>query len=127
MKPKAKAKTLQQIADACNPENEALLAVYSTKKHGEFWGVGDMELIRTGVRILLEEGIAGQEDAPETKVAWAILGALRDIQDSGADINELLTAFDESEDDDILCPDCNLFDLCEDKKAKAWRTIIGKE
>lgn len=126
MKAKEKVQALINICNECNPEHEALFAIYSTKKKGDYFAIGDMNLIGSGIYNILKKGIAGEEDDPNTEVAWAILGALRSLQDEGIDINELLTAFDEDEDG-IDCPECEMFDKCHDKRAKAWRTILDTE
>lgn len=124
MNAKEKVQALINICDECNPEHEALLAIYATKKKGDYFAVGDMKLIEDGVYNILKRGIAGAEEDPNTAVAWAILGALRNLQDEGIDINELLTAFDEDDEPDD-CLDCELFDKCHEKRAEAWRTIIN--
>lgn len=122
MKAKEKVHALINICNECNPEHEALFAIYATKKKGDYFAVGDMNAIESGVYNILKKGIAGAEEDPNTAVAWAILGALRNLQDEGIDINELLTAFDEDEPDD--CLDCDLFDKCHSERAEAWRTIL---
>ena len=125
MKAKEKVQALIDICNECNPEHESLLAIYATKKKGDYFAVGDMNAIENGVYNILKKGIAGAEEDPNTAVAWAILGALRSLQDEGIDINDLLTAFDEDEDD-IDCPECELFDKCHNERAEAWRTILEK-
>ena len=122
MKAKEKVQALINICNECNPEHEALFAIYATKKKGDYFAVGDMDMIGSGVYNILKKGIAGAEEDPNTAVAWAILGALRNLQDDGIDINELLTAFDDDEPDD--CPNCELFDKCHEERADAWRTIL---
>lgn len=122
MKAKEKVKALINICDECNPEHETLFAIYATKKKGDYFAIGDMGLIGSGIYNILKKGIAGAEEDPHTAVAWAILEALRNLQDDGIDINDLLTAFDEDESDD--CLDCELFDKCQNERAKAWRTIL---
>lgn len=122
MKAKEKVHALINICNECNPEHEALFAIYETKKKGDYFAVVDMNAIESGVYNILKKGIAGAEEDPNTAVAWAILGALRNLQDEGIDINELLTAFDEDEPDD--CLDCDLFDKCHSERAEAWRTIL---
>lgn len=122
MKAKEKVQALINICNECNPEHEALFAIYATKKKGDYFAIGNMDIISGGIYNILKRGIAGAEDDPDTSVAWAILGALRNLQDEGIDINELLTAFDEDEPDD--CLDCELFDKCQNERAKAWRTIL---
>lgn len=122
MKAKEKVQALINICNECNPNDEALFAIYATKKKGDYFAVGDMNMICSGVYDILKKGIAGAEENQSTAVAWAILSALRKLQDEGIDINELLTAFDE--DDDIDCPECELFDKCHEKRAEAWRTIL---
>lgn len=124
MKAKEKVQALINICDECNPEHEALFAIYATKKKGDYFAVGDMNMIGNGVYDILKKGIAGAEEDPNTVVAWAILGALRSLQDEGIDINDLLTTFDD--DDDIDCPECELFDKCQNERAEAWRTILKK-
>ena len=123
MKAKEKVQALINICNECNPEQEALFAIYATKKKGDYFAVGDMNAIENGVYNILKKGIAGEEEDPNTAVAWAILGALRSLQDEGIDINELLTAFDEDEDDND-CPECELFDKCHNERAEAWRTLL---
>lgn len=124
MNAKEKVQALSNICDECNPEHEALLAIYATKKKGDYFAVGDMNMIEDGVYNILKRGIAGAEEDPNTAVALAILGALRNLQDEGVDISELLTAFDEDDEPDD-CLDCELFDKCHEKRAEAWRTIIN--
>lgn len=122
MKAKEKVQALVNICNECNPENEALFAIYATMKKGDYFAVGDMDLVHRGIYEILKKGIAGEENDPKTVVAWSILAALRDLQDEGIDINELLTAFDDDEPDD--CPNCELFDKCHEERAEAWRTIL---
>ena len=122
MKAKEKVQALINICNECNPEQEALFAIYATKKKGDYFAVGDMDLVHRGIYEILKKGIAGEENDPKTVVAWSILAALRDLQDEGIDINELLTAFDDDEPDD--CPNCELFDKCHEERAEAWRTIL---
>jgi hypothetical protein len=122
MKAKEKVQALVNICNECNPEHEALFAIYTTKKKGDYFAVGDMDLVHRGIYEILKKGIAGEENDPKTVVAWSILAALRDLQDEGIDINELLTAFDDDEPDD--CPNCELFDKCHEERAEAWRTIL---
>ena len=126
MKAKEKVQALINICNECNPKDEALFAIYATKKKGDYFAVGDMDMIGSGVYNILKKGIAGEEEDPNTAVAWAILGALRNLQDEGIDINDLLTAFDDDEDD-IDCPECEMFDKCHEKRADAWRTILRKD
>ena len=126
MKAKEKVQALINICDECNPEHEALFAIYATKKKGDYFAIGNMDIISGGIYNILKRGIAGAEEDPNTAVAWAILGALRNLQDEGIDINELLTAFDEDEEDDIECPECEMFDKCHNERAEAWRTILEK-
>ena len=121
MKAKEKVQALINICNECNPEQEALFAVYATKKKGDYFAVGDMDMIGSGVYNILKKGIAGEEEDPNTAVAWAILRALRNLQE-----DDLLTAFDEDEDD-IDCPECEMFDKCHEKRADAWRTILRKD
>ena len=123
MKAKEKVQALINFCNECNPEHETLFAIYATKKKGDYFAVGDANMIGSGIYNILKKGIAGAEGDPNTVVAWSILGALRNLQDEGIDINELLTAFDEDEED-IDCPECELFDKCHDERAKAWRTIL---
>ena len=124
MNAKEKVQALINICDECNPEHDALLAIYATKKKGDYFEVGDMNMIEDGVYNILKRGIAGAEEDPNTSIAWAILGALRNLQDEGVNISELLTAFDEDDETDD-CLDCELFDKCHEKRAEAWRTIIN--
>lgn len=123
MKAKEKVQALINICNECNPEHEALFAICATKKKGDYFAVGDMNMVGSGIYNILKKGIAGAEEDPNTAVAWAILGALRSLQDEGIDINELLTAFNE-DDDDEDCPECELFDKCHNERAEAWRTIL---
>lgn len=125
MKAKEKVQALINICNECNPKDEALFALYATKKKGDYFAIGNMDIVSGGIYNILKRGIAGAEDDPNTAVAWAILGALRDIQDEGIDINELLTAFDE-DDVDEDCPECELFDKCHNERAEAWRTVLKK-
>lgn len=124
MKAKEKVQALINICNECNPNDEALFAIYATKKKGDYFAVGDMNMIENGVYNILKKGIAGAEGDPNTVVAWAILGALRNLQDEGIDINDLLTAFDEDDEEPDDCLDCELFSKCQDERAKAWRTIL---
>ena len=125
MNAKEKVQALSNICDECNPEHEALLAIYATKKKGDYFAVGDMNMIENGVYNILKKGIAGAEEDPNTAVAWAILGALRSLQDEGIDINDLLTAFDEDDEENgVDCPECELFDKCHNERAEAWRTLL---
>ena len=123
MKAKEKVQALINICDECNPEHETLFAIYATKKKGDYFAVGDMDLVHRGIYEILKKGIAGEENDPKTVVAWSILEALKDLQDEGIDINELLTAFDEDDEPDD-CLDCELFSKCQNERAKAWRTIL---
>jgi hypothetical protein len=123
MKAKEKVQALINICNECNPEQEALFAIYATKKKGDYFAVGDMDLVHRGIYEILKKGIAGEENDPKTVVAWSILEALKDLQDEGVDINELLTAFDE-DDEQEDCLDCELFSKCQNERAKAWRTIL---
>lgn len=123
MKAKEKVQALVNICNECNPEHEALLAIYATKKKGDYFAVGDMDLVHRGIYEILKKGIAGEENDPKTAVAWSILEALKDLQDEGIDVNELLTAFDEDGEPDD-CPNCELFDKCHEERAEAWRTIL---
>ena len=122
MKAKEKVQALINICNECNPEHEAMFAIYATKKKGDYFAVGDMDLVHRGIYEILKKGIAGEENDPKTVAAWSILAALRDLQDEGIDINELLTAFDDDEPDD--CIDCEFFSKCRNERAKAWRTIL---
>ena len=123
MKQKEKIGVLKKVANECNPEQEAFFAIYATKKKGDYFAIGDMDLIHRGIYEILKKGIAGEEDDPKTAIAWSILEALKDLQDEGIDINELLTAFDEDDEPDD-CLDCELFSKCQNERAKAWRTIL---
>ena len=125
MKAKEKVQALVNICNECNPENEALFAIYATMKKGDYFAVGDMNMVGSGIYNILKKGIAGAEEDPNTAVAWAILGALRNLQDEGIDINELLTAFDEDDEPDD-CLDCELFSKCHNERAEAWRAILKK-
>lgn len=127
MKAKEKVQALINICDECNPEHETLFAIYATKKKGDYFAVGDANMIGSGVYNILKKGIAGAEEDPNTAVAWAILGALRNLQDEGIDINELLTAFDEDDEEPDDCLDCEFFNKCQNERAKAWRTILETE
>lgn len=126
MKQKEKVEILKKVANECNPEHESLFAIYATKKKGNYFALGDANMIGSGIYEILKKGIAGAETDPNTAVAWAILGALRKLQDEGVDINELLTAFDE-DDEPNDCLDCELFSKCQNERAKAWRTILETE
>ena len=123
MKAKEKVQALINICNECNPEHEALFAIYATMKKGDYFAVGDMDLVHRGIYEILKKGIAGEENDPKTVAAWSILAALRDLQDEGVDINDLLTAFDEDDESDD-CLDCELFSKCQNERAKAWRTIL---
>ena len=127
MKAKEKVQALINICDECNPKDEALFAIYATKKKGDYFAVGDMNVVGSGIYNILKKGVDGAEEDPNTAVAWAILGALRNLQDEGIDINYLLTAFDEDDEEPDDCLDCELFDKCQNERAKAWRTILKKE
>lgn len=113
---------LRAVCDDCNPESEAMLAIYSTKKKGDYYVKGDMELIKNGIRNILNEGIAGKESEPATILAWTLLSALRDIQDQGVSIDALLTAFD---DDEVDCSTCDLNRVCNADEAIAFRKANG--
>ena len=126
MKPKEKIEILNKVADKCDPEKEAMLVIYATYKKGDFFAVGNMDLIHRSIYEILKKGIAGEENDPKTVLAWSILEALKDLQDEGIDINELLTAFDE-DDEQEDCLDCELFSKCQNERAKAWRTILETE
>lgn len=123
MKAKEKVNVLKKLSDDCNPNDEAMLAIYATAKKGSYFTAGDIDLVHRGVYEILAKGIAGEEGSPTTKAAWAILEAVRDLRDEGVNIEALLDAFDEEED---FCPDCNLFDACQNEKAKAWRIILDE-
>ena len=125
MKAKEKVQALINICNECNPEHEALFAVYTTKKKGDYFAVGDMSLVRGGVYEILNNGTAGEEGDPKTVLAWSILGALRDLRNEGVDIEALLDAFDEDEEEEeVDCLDCEHFLHCDNERAKAWRTIL---
>ena len=124
MNAKEKVQALINICDECNPKHETLFAVYATKEKCSCFSVGDQNAIGDSFYSILKRGIAGAEDNPNTSVAWAILGALRKIQDEGIDINELLTAFDEDDNDVEDSLDCEMFSRCQNERAKAWRTIL---
>jgi len=124
MKAKEKVQALINIGNECNPEHEALFAIYATKKKGDYFAAGDMNMIGSGIYNILKKGIAGAEEDPNTAVAWAILGALRNLQDEGININDLLTAFDEDDEEQKDCLDCEFFSKCKNERAKAWRTIL---
>ena len=123
MKAKKKVQALINICNECNPKHETLFAIYATKEEGHYFAEGDANVIGCEIYNILKKGIAGAEEDLNTKVAWAILGALRNLQDEGIDINDLLTAFDDDEQDD--CPECEMFDKCHEKRADAWRTILN--
>lgn len=127
MKAKEKVQALINICDECNPEHEALFAIYTTKKKGDYFAVGDMNVVGSGIYNILKKGIAGEDEDPNSAVAWAIIGALRNLQDDGIDINELLTAFDEDDEEPEDCLDCELFSKCKNDRAEAWRTILKKK
>ena len=124
MKAKEKVQALINICDECNPKDEALFAIYATKKKGDYFAVGDMNVVGSGIYNILKKGVDGAEEDPNTAVAWAILGALRNLQDEGIDINYLLTAFDEDDEEPDDCLGCELFDKCQNERAEAWRTIL---
>lgn len=126
MKPKEKVEILKKVADECNPENEALFSIYATHKKGDYFAVGNMNLVRGGIYEILNNGTVGEEGDPQTELAWSILGAIRDLRDEGVDINALLDAFDEDEEK-VDCPECEHFCHCDNKRAKAWRTILETE
>lgn len=109
---------LRAVCDDCNPKSEAIVAIYSTKKKGDYYVKGDMELIKNGIRNILNEGIAGKESESATILAWTLLSALRDIQDQGVSIDEFLTAFDDDEED---CSTCDLNRVCNADEAIAYR------
>ena len=125
MKAKEKVQALINICDECNPKDEALFSIYATKKKGDYFAVGDMNLVRGGIYEILNNGAAGKEGDPETELAWSILGAVRDLRDEGVDIEALLNAFDEDEEEGD-CLDCELFSKCHNERAEAWRTILKK-
>lgn len=124
MKKDKKTAILSELCDSCDPEKEALLAIYANRKKGDYFAIGDMDLIRSGIYDILNNGIAGEEGAPRTEVAWAILGALRELQDEGVDIEGLLTAFDE-DDEEEDCDTCALLRVCGDGRAVKWRKMLG--
>lgn len=124
MKAKEKVQALINICKECNPEHEALFVIYTTKKMGDYLAIGDMNMIGSVIYDILKKGIAGAEKDPHTAVAWAILGVLRNLQDEGIDINELLTAFDEDDDEEI-CEDCEFMRVCEKKMAIECRKAHG--
>lgn len=126
MKPNEKIEILNKVADECNPEHEALFSIYATHKKGDYFAVGDMNLVRGCIYEILNNGTAGEEGDPKTVLAWSILGALRDLRDEGVDINALLDAFDEDEEE-VDCPECEHFHHCDNERAKAWRTILETE
>lgn len=126
MKAKEKVQALINICNECNPENEALFAIYATKKKGDYFAVGNMNLVRGGIYEILNNGTVGEEGDPKTELAWSILGAIRDLRDEGVDIEALLDAFDEDEEK-VDCPECELFCHCDNKRAKAWRIILETE
>lgn len=126
MKPKEKVEILNKVADGCNPEQEAFFAIYATHKKGDYFAVGDMNLVSAGIYDILSNGIGGEDGDSETLLAWSILGALRNLRDKGVDIEALLDAFDEDEEDDGCdCPECERFIQCDNERARAWRTILG--
>lgn len=123
MKAKEKVDFLHKIAGDCNPNNEAMFAIYATPKKGDYSVVGHMDLIRQGIYDILTKGISGKGDSTSTKIAWPILKALHDLRGEGVDIEALLDVFDGDDEPDD-CPDCELFDKCQEERAKAWRTIL---
>lgn len=126
MKPNEKIEILNKVADECNPEHEALFSIYATHKKGDYFAVGDMNLVRGGIYEILNNGTVGEEGDPKTELAWSILGAIRDLRDEGVDIEALLDAFDEDEEE-VDCPECEHFHHCDNERAKAWRTILETE
>ena len=74
-------------------------SIYATHRKGDYFAVGNMNLVRAGIYEILNNGTAGEEGDTETELAWSILGAIRDLRDDGVDINALLDAFGEDEDD----------------------------
>ena len=123
MKPKEKVEILNKVADECNPEYEAMFAIYATKKKGDYFAVGDMNMVGSGIYNILKKGVDGAEEDPNTKIAWPILKALHDLRNEGVNIGALLDVFDGDDEPDD-CPDCELFDKCQNERAKAWRTIL---
>lgn len=123
MKAKEKVQALINICNECNPEREALFSIYVTHKKADYFAVGVMDLIHRGIYEILKKGIADEEGNPKTAIAWSILEALRDLRDEGVDIEALLDVFDGDDEPDD-CPDCELFDKCQNERAKAWRIIL---
>lgn len=127
MKKKEKKRILKEIVSDINPKHEAILILSSESKGGEYYAKGNMDFISNGIAEILREGIAGKEGSQATKVAWSILGALRQLQDDGIDIEELLTAFDDEEYDDEDCFSCELFNVCGDERAIALRKAFDNQ
>lgn len=125
MKKKEKKRILEEIVSDINPKHEAILILSSESKGGEYYAKGNMDFISNGIAEILRKGIAGKEGSQPTKIAWSILGALRQLQDDGIDIEELLTAFDDDENDNEDCLSCELFNVCGDERAIALRKEIG--
>ena len=126
MKPKEKIEILNKVANECNPEKEAMFAIYATYKKGDYFAVGDADLIHRGIYEILKKGIAGEENDPKTVLAWSILCAVRELRDEGVDINALLDAFNEDEEE-VDYPECEHFHHCGNERAKAWHTILETE
>lgn len=55
MKAKEKVQALVNICNECNPENEALFAIYATMKKGDYFAVGDMDLVHRGIYEILKK------------------------------------------------------------------------
>lgn len=60
MKKDEKNAVLSELCDSCDPEKEALLAIYANKERGDYYAVGDMDLFRSGIYDILKNGIAGK-------------------------------------------------------------------
>lgn len=124
MTQKDKNLLLRAVCDDCNPKSEAMLAIYLTKEKGDFYLKGNMEEIARALKSILLNGFDGKENAPETVLAWTVLGAIYEAKKAGLDIDALLTAFNDDEDEED-CSKCDLNRVCNADEAIAYRKANG--
>ena len=122
MKAKEKNQVLMNLCDEINPIDEAMLALYITRKKGSYHAKGNMNLIRTGIRDILAGGLAHDADFESRTVARAIVGAFRDVLDEGFEPDELI---DDDDADDKGCDTCELLTVCDEPRAMEWRKKLG--
>lgn len=121
MKAKEKNQVLINLCDEINPSDEAMLALYTTRKKGSYHAIGNMDLIRAGIHNILVGGLADNADAESRTVARAIVGAFYDVLDEGFEPDELID--DEEEEKD--CAACELLKVCDEPRAMEWRKRHG--